>query len=177
MQHPNPQSDPRDSRDSSDSIDDLRAAWAATRPDLDTSPAATIGRILRSSRHLTILSDEKLEKFGMSRGEFDVLSALRRSATALTPTDLARQLVTSNASITKRMVQLEKLGFAVRSRGGADRRVVQVSLTDAGRASIDEALPAQLDFERSVEAVLVPADRAELQRILRILLGELESRA
>jgi DNA-binding MarR family transcriptional regulator len=157
-----------------DSIDDLREGWAAARPNLDTGPAATIGRMLRAARHVTILSDELLGRFGISRGEFDVLSALRRSPDALTPSDLARLLVTSNAAITKRMVQLEASGLAHRTRSAADRRVVQLSLTEAGRSRIDEALPEQLDFERGIEALLDDGQRDEFERALRVVLGELE---
>lgn len=160
-----------------DSIDRIQARWHALRPDLDTSAIGTIGRVIRVARHVTLLSDHVLAEFGITRGEFDVLSAVRRAATPLTPSELARGLITSNASITKRMVGLEALGLAVRERADGDRRVVRVRLTDEGVALIDRAVPAQLAFERELEARLSPEERGEFERALRTVLAELERRA
>jgi DNA-binding MarR family transcriptional regulator len=160
-----------------DSIDLIREGWQALRPEMDTSVIGTIGRVIRVARHVTLLSDHVLAEYGISRGEFDVLSAVRRAASPLTPSELARGLVTSNASITKRMVALESLGLAVRERGAADRRVVRVRLTEEGVALIDRAVPAQLAFERELEAQLSPEERDAFERTLRTVLGELERRA
>jgi DNA-binding MarR family transcriptional regulator len=160
-----------------DSIDLIRERWQALRPEMDTSVIGTIGRVIRVARHVTLLSDHVLAEYGISRGEFDVLSAVRRAASPLTPSELARGLVTSNASITKRMVALESLGLAVRERGAADRRVVRVRLTEEGVALIDRAVPAQLAFERELEAQLSPEERDAFERTLRTVLGELERRA
>jgi DNA-binding MarR family transcriptional regulator len=154
-----------------DSIDLIREGWQALRPEMDTSVIGTIGRVIRVARHVTLLSDHVLAEYGISRGEFDVLSAVRRAASP------ARGLVTSNASITKRMVALESLGLAVRERGAADRRVVRVRLTEEGVALIDRAVPAQLAFERELEAQLSPEERDAFERTLRTVLGELERRA
>jgi DNA-binding MarR family transcriptional regulator len=159
-----------------DSIDQIREGWRELRPGMDTSVVGTIGRVVRAARHITMLSDESLTQFGITRGEFDVLSALRRSAAPLTASELARSLVSSNAAITKRMVQLERAGLATRERDGRDRRVVRLSLTPAGTERIDAAVPAQLAFEESLAAVLDPAARGGLEATMRTLLGELERR-
>ena len=159
-----------------DSIDVVRREWNVLQPELDTAVVGTIGRVIRAARHIGMLSDESLARFGISRGEFDVLSALRRSAVPLTASDLARSLVASNAAITKRMVQLERSGLAIRDRDDHDRRVVRITLTAAGVERIDAAVPAQLAFEESVAAVLEQDDRVLLESALRTLLGELERR-
>lgn len=167
----------QDNEQQPDSIDRIREGWRALRPEMDTSAVGTIGRVIRVARHVTLLSDHVLAEFGITRGEFDVLSAVRRAATPLTPSELARGLITSNASITKRMVGLESLGLAVRERADGDRRVVRLRLTDEGIALIDRAVPAQLAFERELEAQLSPEERDEFERALRTVLGELERRA
>jgi DNA-binding MarR family transcriptional regulator len=159
-----------------DSIDVVRREWGVLQPQLDTAVVGTIGRVIRAARHIGMLSDESLAQFGISRGEFDVLSALRRSAVPLTASDLARSLVASNAAITKRMVQLERAGLAIRDRDDHDRRVVRITLTAAGIDRIDAAVPAQLAFEEAVAAVLQPGDRALLESAMRTLLSELERR-
>ncbi|UFS59981.1 MarR family winged helix-turn-helix transcriptional regulator [Subtercola endophyticus] len=159
-----------------DAIDRLRAQWAVTRPELDTSPAATIGRLLRVAKHVTSLSDARLAEFGISRGEFDVLSAVRRAPAPPTPTELAKDLLASNASITKRLVLLEKSQLAVRIRSASDGRVVTVSLTPAGVALIDRALPAQLGVEAALIDVLGENERDQFESTLRRLLRECENR-
>lgn len=160
-----------------DSIDATRAAWASIRPDLDTEPIATMGRILRIARHLTVQSDELLAVHGLTRGEFDVLSAVRRTDAVLTASDLARLLLASNASITKRLALLERNGLVERQRGQTDGRVVTVHITAQGVRAIDEALPVQLEFERGIGSALTDVQRAGLEVGLRVLLGEIESRA
>ncbi|PRY69997.1 DNA-binding MarR family transcriptional regulator [Glaciihabitans tibetensis] len=167
---------PPEGGDHEDSIDRIRRAWSSLRPEMDTSVVGTIGRIIRASRHIVMLSDEALEQFDINRGEFDVLSALRRSAVPLTASELARSLVTSNAAITKRMVQLERSGLAVRERDDRDGRVVRLTLTPAGVDLIDVAVPAQLAFEESVAAVIAEPRREQLEETMRILLAELERR-
>jgi DNA-binding MarR family transcriptional regulator len=159
-----------------DSIDVVRREWSVLQPQLDTAVVGTIGRVIRAARHIAMLSDESLAQFGVTRGEFDVLSALRRSAVPLTASDLARSLVASNAAITKRMVQLERSGLAIRERHDRDRRVVRVALTAAGVELIDAAVPAQLAFENELAAVIDPAGRMHLESSMRALLAELERR-
>ncbi|MEF2975647.1 MarR family winged helix-turn-helix transcriptional regulator [Subtercola sp. YIM 133946] len=160
-----------------DSIDELRAEWVAVHPQLDTSPAATIGRLLRVAKHVTALSDGRLAEFGIGRGEFDVLSAVRRAPAAPTPSALAHTLLASNASITKRLVQLEKAGLARRHRSASDGRVVTVTLTPEGRERIDRALPAQLAVEAELAHTLTAADLAHLESSLRALLLACENGA
>ena len=95
----------------------------------------------------------------------------------MTSSDLARTLITSNASITKRMGQLEQSGLAVRERSDSDRRVVYVRLTDAGVTKIDEAVPELLAFEASIASSLSNEQRDQFEEALRRMLGQLELRA
>jgi DNA-binding MarR family transcriptional regulator len=159
-----------------DLIDETRASWQKLHPQLDTAPMATMGRILRVARLATLASDEVLAEFGLSRGEFDVLSAVRRSSVSPTPSQLAKLLAASNASITKRLVALEKGGLARRERTSTDRRVVTVVATALGVRRIDDALPAQLDLERALVGALSAADALALETALREVLAACENR-
>lgn len=165
-----------DSPGTRDSVDDTRDAWATVRPELDTTAIAVLGRIHRLSRAVTLLSDALLEPFGIGRGEFDVLSVLRRSDSPVTATRLAHLLTVSNAAITKRMLRLEASGLAERQRSSHDKRVVLVDLTPAGRDLIDAALPAQLGLEAEIADVLGCGDRDATESALRRLLVEAERR-
>lgn len=158
-----------------DQLDHTRASWQLLHPELDTAPMATMGRILRIARLTTLFSDGVLAAHGLTRGEFDVLSAVRRSSDAPTPSHLARLLAASNASITKRLVALERAGLARREHTSADRRVVTVVATELGVARIDAALPAQLDLERALLGGLDAAATDALETALRTVLAECES--
>ncbi|RFA09662.1 hypothetical protein B7R54_10855 [Subtercola boreus] len=159
-----------------DALDATRADWHRLAPDLDTEPMGTVGRILRIARLTTLMSDDLLAGHGLSRGEFDVLSAVRRAAGPLTPSQLARLLAASNASITKRLVALEAAGLARRERTNTDRRIVTVTATEEGVARVDRAIPGQLALERSLVDVLDGPERAGLEVVLRQVLLECESR-
>lgn len=165
-----------DSHEIRDSVDETRAAWASVRPELDTTAIAVLGRIHRLSRAVTLLSDALLEPFGIGRGEFDVLTVLRRSGSPVAATRLAHLLTVSNAAITKRMLRLEASGLAERQRASHDKRVVLVDLTPAGRDLIDDALPAQLALEAEIADVLESGDRDATEDALRHLLIEAERR-
>lgn len=65
--------------------------WRAVHPDLDTGPMEIIGRINRCAALLQQAEDAPLRRAGLSRAEFDLLGALRRTGHELTPGELARR--------------------------------------------------------------------------------------
>ena len=77
-------------------------------------------------------------------------------------------LVTSGA-ITQRLDRLEERGLITRERSEIDGRAVVVTLTDAGRAALDDALPDHLRPSAAARGA-ASADRAQLTDLLRRLL-------
>jgi DNA-binding MarR family transcriptional regulator len=55
-----------------------------------------------------------------------------------TVTDLGRELSTDMGSVTRLLSRMEKRGLILRQRSDADRRVVDLSITPAGRVLVDE---------------------------------------
>ncbi|RMB80803.1 MarR family winged helix-turn-helix transcriptional regulator [Streptomyces shenzhenensis] len=150
--------------------------WRAVHPDLDTGPMEVIGRINRCAALLQQAEDAPLRRAGLSRAEFDLLGALRRTGHELTPSELARETFSSGAAVTKRLKQLTGRGLAERRGDTRDRRVAHVRLTDAGRALVDGLLPEQLAHETAVLSVLAPEGQGELAGLLAGLLSRLEGR-
>src|SRR4029434_154904 len=62
-----------------DQVDRIIAAWAREWPDLDPSPAAIVGRVGRLTRFFDGGLTRAFKRFGLTRADFDVLAALRRS--------------------------------------------------------------------------------------------------
>jgi DNA-binding MarR family transcriptional regulator len=150
--------------------------WQAVNPELDTGPMELIGRINRCAALLQQAEDAPLRSAGLSRAEFDLLGAVRRTNRELTPGELARETFSSGAAVTKRLRGLQERGLVDRRSDARDRRVAHVRLTDAGRALVDELLPRQLAYERTVLSGLDERTRGELSSQLSELLVQLEGR-
>ncbi|MEU6845178.1 MarR family transcriptional regulator [Streptomyces sp. NPDC046716] len=160
--------------------DDVMAAvvrqWRGVHPDLDTGPMELIGRINRCAALLQQAESAALREAELSRAEFDLLGALRRTGGDLTPGELARETFSSGAAVTKRLRGLTDRGLVERHTDDRDRRVSHVRLTGPGRDVLDAVVPAQLAFERTLLAGLAPDRSAELAGRLSELLAQLEGR-
>jgi DNA-binding MarR family transcriptional regulator len=150
--------------------------WRAVHPDLDTGPMEIIGRVNRCAALLQQAEDAPLRRAGLSRPEFDLLGALRRTGHELTPSELARETFSSGAAVTKRLKTLTERDLVERRGDSRDRRVAHVRLTDTGRDLVDGILPEQLAYEASVLSGVDPAQQDELAALLAGLLGRLEGR-
>ncbi len=152
-----------------DAVDRILAQWARERPDLDCSPMGVVGRISQLQREVFLAQRATFARHGLDVPSFDVLAALRRAGPPyqLTPTALMRTALVTSGAITQRLDRLEEKGLITRTRSEADGRAVVVTLTKAGRAALDAALPDHLETERRLLAGLSESDREELATLLR----------
>ncbi|WP_405946342.1 MarR family transcriptional regulator [Streptomyces prunicolor] len=159
-----------------DTVAAVVGQWQTVHPDLDTGPMEIIGRINRCAALLQQAEDAPLRRAGLSRPEFDLLGALRRTGRELTPSELTRETFSSGAAVTKRLKLLTERGLVERRGDTRDRRVAHVRLTDAGRDLVDAILPEQLAYETTVLAGLDTPGQGELASLLGELLVQLEGR-
>ncbi|MEW2526632.1 MarR family transcriptional regulator [Streptomyces sp. NPDC047071] len=150
--------------------------WQQVHPGVDTAPMEIIGRINRCAALLQQAEDAPLRRAGLTRPEFDLLGALRRTGHELTPGELARETFSSGAAVTKRLKLLQERALIDRRPDTRDRRVTHVRLTDAGRDLVDAVLPDQLAYETTVLAGLAGDGQEHLAALLGELLGQLEGR-
>ena len=150
--------------------------WHAVSPELDTGPMELIGRINRCAALLQQAEDAPLRAAGLTRAEFDLLGAVRRTGRELTPGELARETFSSGAAVTKRLRVLQEQGLVDRRSDAKDRRVAHVRLTDEGRDLVDRLLPEQLAYERTLLSGLDEEARSDLGARLSELLVQLEGR-
>lgn len=159
-----------------DGVDVVLAQWARERPDLDVAPMGVIGRISRLAR----LCEEDIQlvfaRFGLHRGEFDVLATLRRSGAPyrLNPSELSASLLVSSGGMTNRLDRLERAGLIVRQPDQDDRRGVLVNLTPEGLRLVDTAVAEHVANEQRLLHALNQSERGELAGLLRTLLRSLE---
>ncbi len=161
-----------------DFIDHLIDQWERERPDLDARLMAVPSRIRRISRLIDRRLEETWSRFGLGRGGFDVLAALRRAGPPhrLSPTDLYSSLLLSSGAMTNRIDRLEEAGLVVREPDPEDRRGVLVCLTSKGKEVVDEAVVAVIDTYRELFAPLTPEEWEILASLLRKVMGHLWGR-
>ncbi|GAA3594077.1 MarR family transcriptional regulator [Klugiella xanthotipulae] len=160
-----------------DALTDVRAQWKRLRPELDTLPIETVGRINRIARIQQRRSDALLATFGFIRGEFDILAALVRSDHPLMPSEIADALIVSPPVVTKWSKRLLASGYITRGAHPRDGRGAVLSATEAGHAAIHAMLPVQLEAEAEPLAALTPAQLDTLNNSLRLLLAAIEPAA
>jgi DNA-binding MarR family transcriptional regulator len=78
---------------------------------------------------------------------------------------LGRHLGLDKSSITGLVTRAERRGLVARSVSETDRRVVRVSITDAGRSLVDQIAARFADRVADLVAPLADADRQELSRL------------
>jgi MarR family transcriptional regulator, organic hydroperoxide resistance regulator len=89
---------------------------------------------------------------------------------------LAEFLDVTPATATGVIERLEKRGLAARSHRGDDRRVVECSLSHAGRQMVGAATGARIDDMRQWLSVLTPDELAQLDQLLANVIERLSAR-
>ncbi|MCY0094305.1 MarR family winged helix-turn-helix transcriptional regulator [Hoeflea ulvae] len=153
-------------------IDSILAQWRMARPDLDCRPMAVIGQLWRTSQIAMKAVEANLKHYDLDMAGFDVLLTLRRqdggedAGGALTPGDLARDMMLSPPAMTNRIDRLVARGLVERRADPDDRRALRVALTAAGRELADTAVKTHLEVEESLLADLAQHERDDLTRLL-----------
>ena len=162
-----------------DWTDSLLDSLAGSHSRKEIEPYQVTARLSRISQHLARSQEEAFGRFKLNRGEVGVLAALLLAGSdrKLSPTQLFQGLMLSSAGITNRLDRLERRGYVKRSRHPTDRRGVLVSLTDAGRKVLHQAVSADATAERQLLAGLTRNDRLGLVSLLKKLLAGLEPAA
>jgi DNA-binding MarR family transcriptional regulator len=155
-----------------DAVDAIIDQWAAVRPDLDTAAMEVFGRISRLARTMGDRMEKAYARFGISRGEFDVLATLRRSGEpyTLSPRQLSATLMLTTGGMTGRLDKLERAGLLRRSPDPHDRRGLQVTLTEEGLSMVDRAVGAGLALQTEALSTLDAEQAGQLADLLRELL-------
>lgn len=159
-----------------DKLDLVVAQWLKEKPHLDTTPMALIGRLLRISKHIEMQITQCHKDFSLTSGEFDVLATLRRAAnqSCLTPSELTEALLLTSGAMTNRLDKLVDKGLVSRCHSKEDRRSVTVSLTESGRALIDQAIEVHVSVLNDLTQSLSDKDKDLLNGSLNTWLKQFE---
>jgi DNA-binding MarR family transcriptional regulator len=154
-----------------DEVDRIVEAWRHERPDLDFAPLHVLSRVARLSKHLDRARREAFQASDLESWEFDVLSALRRAGTPyqLSPKTLLQQTLVSSGAMTNRIDRLVDRGLVERRTDPDDGRGILVTMTTAGRRTVDAAIERLLAAEDALLSDIDIADRSRLAELLRTL--------
>ena len=159
-----------------DSVAAFVAEWRRERPDLDPTPLALLGRLIRLSTLAQARAGEWLAPLGLTWETFSVIVALRRAGAPYEarPTDLYKQSLLTSGAMTNRLDRVEAQGWIERRPDPQDRRATIVKLTRSGRTLADRAI--KLHFESLAEffAPLGVQDSRTLEKLLAQLLAGVE---
>jgi DNA-binding MarR family transcriptional regulator len=145
------------------------AQWRLELPDIDVEAMEVIGRLNECA---LVIGRDHLEplfaRFGLQRGEFDVLATLRRAGAPhrLTPTQLYEATMLSSGGMTARLDRLQRAGLIERQANPEDRRGTLVSLSDKGLALVEQAVRAHAANETRMLSCLTAEERAQLGALL-----------
>ena len=118
-----------------DFTDSAVREWAAIVAAAELSPLDVTMRLRRAAIVLQALMEEVAAEHGLrSLGEYDVLSVLRRSPVALSPSVVADRLMVTRSGMSGRLGRLEHLGFIERKVDPGDGRGQIIGLTRSGKA-------------------------------------------
>lgn len=124
-------------------------------------------RLVRFKNRSDQLTNDFLKRFGLTTAQFDVLIQIR-TYQPLNQMELAKKVTVTEGGISRMLARLEKERYIVRKQ---DWKTKTISLTEKGKAILNEAVPAQVTFQSSFfEEVL----SREEQKTLLSLLSRLE---
>lgn len=154
-------------------------AWIREFPHMDIATEGLVSRIHKISRYIDRTLSETAAEFGLTVGDWELLSSLRRQGPPyrLSPTQLSKDLMLSSGAMTARLDKLENQGLILRHRDPDDRRGIKVELTDKGRDLWGEAVDVQAAKEKLFADSLTDEEKAQANDLLRKMLIELQRKA
>jgi len=161
-----------------DHVDRFLKEFAESFPSVDLTVEGIVDRINGLNRRILRELEETLQDFDLTFGEYKVLGSLRRAGPPYrrSPGELAKQEELSSGAMTNRLDRLEQAGFVRRIPDLADRRSIQVELTEAGKRAWEDAFAAQAEKEALVASALGSQEREELNSLLRGMMLAFEQR-
>ena len=97
-----------------------------------------------------------------------------RDGLAVTATDICRDYRHDQGALTRVIDQLETRGLLERQRSAEDRRVVQLSLTDKGRETVESLIPLVVERLNTALDGFTVEEVSELTRLLWKLVARIE---
>lgn len=127
----------------------------------------SVGPAVRLLRNiLTTRIVAAYERFGLRSGSFSTM-ALVAANPGCSQSEIAREIGSDKSIVVALVDDLERRGLAQRARSTQDRRRNVLTLTDKGRALMDEINAAARSVEAPIREALSPEEWTMLIRLTR----------
>jgi DNA-binding MarR family transcriptional regulator len=138
----------------------------------------SVQRVITAVQGLTKKLDQwyvrQLADLDVSSGEWAVVTSLAKAGEALTPSQLAELTNVAPSSMTHRLDKLAERGLVERTADPDNRTRILVSLTVEGWGLFSQAIRDSDVVESDVLQDLGDAERAELARLLEVVIARLD---
>ena len=135
------------------------------------SPDESVGKLIGMVRaQLMAALDDELADLGLTGAQLPILHWITRTPEA-TGATLCRCIGTDTGSMTRMLDRLEEKGFIRRVRSQADRRVVHLELTAAGKALMPLITPRVIKVLNQHLAGFSKKELETLKKLLRRILA------
>jgi DNA-binding MarR family transcriptional regulator len=124
--------------------------------------------VQRAARALARRFDDALRPLGINQGQFSLLMSLNRPD-APTISRVAAFLAMDRTTLTAVLKPLERRGLVNMTVDKEDRRNRRLTLTDAGRKLLRDALPIWTETHAAVDATLAEQNAGNLRGLLNLL--------
>lgn len=118
--------------------------WGEHNPGLDTAPMELVAQVKRISSLLDLAVEPIYDGAAVTSAEVGLLVPLRHLDEPVTAIRLAARLGMSRAGVSKTLAKLERRGLIDRVVNPADRRAALITVTEEGKAVIDDVFPREL---------------------------------
>lgn len=138
------------------------------RPTFDSPAQEVYLHLWRSFDRLRTLEDELFARYDLSAQQYNALRLLDVAYPAGVQTmEIGRQLISRMPDMTRMLDRLEKRGLIERTRLPENRRVVEVSITAAGRQQLADMEDAVLEMHERQLGHLSSNQQTQLVRLLK----------
>lgn len=124
--------------------------------------------VQRAARALARRFDEALRPLGLTNGQFSLMMSLNRPKPP-SMGQVSSLLAMDRTTLTAALKPLERRGLVAIAPDPSDRRTRRMTLTEAGRAVLAEAVPIWRHSHGEVERLLGDSDPDRLRKDLTAL--------
>ena len=122
--------------------------------------------IVRAGEAFVALANRALSGYQLSPAARQALAVLDGAGEPLSPTEIARRLIVTTASVTSLLDTLERRGLVERRADPADRRRLLVAITPPAQALVRQYVPEVVALQDAVMDGISEQDRQQLIAVL-----------
>jgi DNA-binding MarR family transcriptional regulator len=127
----------------------------------------------RIAANRNVKMEALFSEYGLTSGRFSLLMLLRHEPSRqLSPSEMAKRIQVSRATMTQFIDSLEKDNFIVRVDDPHDRRCMQIQLTAIGENTLNRVLPKHLKSLEELTMTLTRSERKQLFHLMSKLVRE-----